>query len=422
MRGSKIILTLSTILIASQLSGCNQTKNSVNMVNQENTSVVEDINNDNAEEVSNTNDNKIDLLSEITPKLNTLEGIESVKKEINDEFKEILTKNNFPIKHATPNNGFVISELPYNKYTKDYNQTIYSLIAENYTDGFVDFRIIATKEFHKQDEQTETDDFIKCIYDLYTYTSKKEITLQEFVSKINNSISNDLSKVDLEHDYTLYHISISINDIDSSTKQLEFKVESTINSTLKRKYYRKEYETVSDYKNDTEAIKSKANEIEQKYYTGIGNIENNLHGVFNITLMSGQNKFMQTGNINVIGGLVTGKNEVPKFEENEVNELVNSYKLVLGDELFNKSDTSQLTIENLNKIVESQIIINTYAKKYNLPDVDMYLDNATVEFKNCGNFVEEDDESLWVFVSERRIADIYLKFSIPVTAEGITEM
>ena len=52
----------------------------------------------------------------------------------------------------------------------------------------------------------------------------------------------------------------------------------------------------------------------------------------------------------------------------------------------------------------------------------MYLDNATVEFGYGGNFAEEDDESSWIFVTDNRFAQIRISFSIPVTAEGITEL
>ena len=194
-----------------------------------------------------------------------------------------------------------------------------------------------------------------------------------------------------------------------------------VNDTLKRKYYRKEYDTVNDYRNDTDVIKNKAEEVNKKYYTGIGNIEANLHTIDTI-VMSGQSKFMQTGSINVIGGEASGKLAVPEFKQNDLNELVNSYRLVLGDELFEKANSSQLTLENLNKLVESQIVINTYQNKYDLPNVDMYLDNATVEFGYGGNFAEEDDESSWIFVTDNRFAQIRISFSIPVTAEGITEL
>ena len=122
------------------------------------------------------------------------------------------------------------------------------------------------------------------------------------------------------------------------------------------------------------------------------------------------------------GGGASGKLAVPEFKKNDLNELVNSYRLVLGDELFEKVNISQLTLENLNKLVESQIVINTYQNKYDLPNVDMYLDNATVEFGYGGNFAEEDDESSWIFVIDNRFAQIRINFSIPVTAEGITEL
>lgn len=415
----KAILILSAFFIGVQISGCSKTKAPENITKEEGSIS----NNTNAEENADQKENnKVDLLNEITPKLKTVEEIENVKKEVNGKFKEILSKNNFSITHSAPNNGFVISESPYNKYTKDYDQTLYSLLSENYTDGTVEVRMIATKDFHKDDEVTDSDDFIKCIYDLYTYTSKEEITLQDFVSKVKDGVSKDQTKIELGNSISEPYIYLQVNNVDSSTKQLEFKFHAIINNTLKRKYYKKEYETVSGYKEDTEVLKRKASEINNKNEAELANIEYNLHRVSYVRVNAGQNKFMQTGSIDTVGGESLGKISVPKFEENEVNELINTYKLILGSELENKVDFSQLTVENLNKLVESQIIINTYANKYELPNVDMYIDNATVEFINGGTFLEEDDGINWTFTTENHYADIYIKYSIPVIAEGITEM
>ena len=414
----KMVLVLSALLIGGQLSGCTSTKkdDNVSLKNE----VVED--NTNLEEIISENvEEKAHLLNEITPKLKTIEGIEDVKEDINNKFKEILTKNNLAITHSAPNNGFTISESTYNKYGEDYERVLYSLISENYTDGTVEIKIRAAKEFYKQDIQTESDDFIKSIYELYTYTSNEDIAIEDFVGKIKYAVENDLGIVELENYDSENYIYILINDKSGSTKELEFRVDVQVNDTLKRKYYRKEYDTVNDYRNDTDVIKNKAEEINKKYYTGIGNIEANLHTIDTI-VMSGQSKFMQTGSINVIGGEASGKLAVPEFKQNDLNELVNSYRLVLGDELFEKANSSQLTLENLNKLVESQIVINTYQNKYDLPNVDMYLDNATVEFGYGGNFAEEDDESSWIFVIDNRFAQIRINFSIPVTAEGITEL
>ena len=409
----KMVLALSALLIGGQLSGCTNTKkyDNASLKNE----VVAD--NTNVEEIISENiEEKAHLLNEITPKLKTIEGIEDVKEDINSKFKEILTKNNLDITHSAPNNGFTISESTYNKYGEDYERVLYSLISENYTDGTVEIKIRAAKEFYKQDIQTESDDFIKSIYELYTYTSNEDIAIEDFVGKIKYAVENDLGIVELEN-----YIYILINDKSGSTKELEFRVDVQVNDTLKRKYYRKEYDTVNDYRNDTDVIKNKAEEVNKKYYTGIGNIEANLHTIDTI-VMSGQSKFMQTGSINVIGGEASGKLAVPEFKQNDLNELVNSYRVVLGDELFEKANSSQLTLENLNKLVESQIVINTYQNKYDLPNVDMYLDNATVEFGYGGNFAEEDDESSWIFVTDNRFAQIRISFSIPVTAEGITEL
>ena len=414
----KMVLVLSALLIGGQLSGCTSTKkdDNVSLKNE----VVED--NTNLEEIISENvEEKAHLLNEITPKLKTIEGIEDVKEDINNKFKEILTKNNLAITHSAPNNGFTISESTYNKYGEDYERVLYSLISENYTDGTVEIKIRAAKEFYKQDIQTESDDFIKSIYELYTYTSNEDIAIEDFVGKIKYAVENDLGIVELENYDSENYIYILINDKSGSTKELEFRVDVQVNDTLKRKYYRKEYDTVNDYRNDTDVIKNKAEEVNKKYYTGIGNIEANLHTIDTI-VMSGQSKFMQTGSINVIGGEASGKLAVPEFKQNDLNELVNSYRLVLGDELFEKANSSQLTLENLNKLVESQIVINTYQNKYDLPNVDMYLDNATVEFGYGGNFAEEDDESSWIFVIDNRFAQIRINFSIPVTAEGITEL
>lgn len=414
----KMVLALSALLIGGQLSGCTNTKkyDNASLKNE----VVAD--NTNVEEIISENiEEKAHLLNEITPKLKTIEGIEDVKEDINSKFKEILTKNNLDITHSAPNNGFTISESTYNKYGEDYERVLYSLISENYTDGTVEIKIRAAKEFYKQDIQTESDDFIKSIYELYTYTSNEDIAIEDFVGKIKYAVENDLGIVELENYDSENYIYILINDKSGSTKELEFRVDVQVNDTLKRKYYRKEYDTVNDYRNDTDVIKNKAEEVNKKYYTGIGNIEANLHTIDTI-VMSGQSKFMQTGSINVIGGEASGKLAVPEFKQNDLNELVNSYRLVLGDELFEKANSSQLTLENLNKLVESQIVINTYQNKYDLPNVDMYLDNATVEFGYGGNFAEEDDESSWIFVTDNRFAQIRISFSIPVTAEGITEL
>lgn len=414
----KMVLALSALLIGGQLSGCTNTKkyDNASLKNE----VVAD--NTNVEEIISENiEEKAHLLNEITPKLKTIEGIEDVKEDINSKFKEILTKNNLDITHSAPNNGFTISESTYNKYGEDYERVLYSLISENYTDGTVEIKIRAAKEFYKQDIQTESDDFIKSIYELYTYTSNEDIAIEDFVGKIKYAVENDLGIVELENYDSENYIYILINDKSGSTKELEFRVDVQVNDTLKRKYYRKEYDTVNDYRNDTDVIKNKAGEVNKKYYTGIGNIEANLHTIDTI-VMSGQSKFMQTGSINVIGGEAYGKLAVPEFKQNDLNELVNSYRLVLGDELFEKANSSQLTLENLNKLVESQIVINTYQNKYDLPNVDMYLDNATVEFGYGGNFAEEDDESSWIFVTDNRFAQIRISFSIPVTAEGITEL
>lgn len=414
----KMVLALSALLIGGQLSGCTNTKkyDNASLKNE----VVAD--NTNVEEIISENiEEKAHLLNEITPKLKTIEGIEDVKEDINSKFKEILTKNNLDITHSAPNNGFTISESTYNKYGEDYERVLYSLISENYTDGTVEIKIRAAKEFYKQDIQTESDDFIKSIYELYTYTSNEDIAIEDFVGKIKYAVENDLGIVELENYDSENYIYILINDKSGSTKELEFRVDVQVNDTLKRKYYRKEYDTVNDYRNDTDVIKNKAEEVNKKYYTGIGNIEANLHTIDTI-VMSGQSKFMQTGSINVIGGEAYGKLAVPEFKQNDLNELVNSYRLVLGDELFEKANSSQLTLENLNKLVESQIVINTYQNKYDLPNVDMYLDNATVEFGYGGNFAEEDDESSWIFVTDNRFAQIRISFSIPVTAEGITEL
>lgn len=420
MRGSKkAILILSTLFIGIQLFGCSKTESPENITKEEG-SISNNINSE--ENVNQKESNKVDLLNEITPKLKTVEEIENVKKDVNGKFKEILGKNNFSITHATPNNGFVISESPYNKYTKDYEQTLYSLLSENYTDGTVEVRMIAKKDFHKDDEITESDDFVKCLYDIYTYTSKEEITLQDFVSKVKDGVSTDQAKIELGNFISEPYIYLQVNNVDSSTKQLEFKFHAFINDTLKRKYHKKEYETVNIYQEDTKALKSKALEIVKKNQAELANIEYNLHRVSDVKVNAGQNKFMQTGSIITYGGESFGTSSVPKFEEHEVNELVNTYKLILGSELEDKVDFSQLTVENLNKLVESQIIINTYANKYELPNVDMYIDNATVELTNGGTLLEEDDGLNWTFATENHYADIYIKYSIPVIAEGITEI
>lgn len=418
----KLILALITVLISGVLSGCNNAQASKEDTKGNDNSKVEESVEATVEE-ENQNEPKVDLLAEITPKLKTLEGIESVKKDVKDKFKEILSKNNFPITSETPNNMFVISELPYNKYTKDYNQSLYSLVAENYTDGTIELKINASKDIHKEDLQVETDDFIKCMYDLYTFVTKETISLQDFVAKINEAIKNGTNLLEMENYNTIHYVHIAVKDTDASTKTIVFDAHAIVNETLKRKYYTKEYETVSDYQTDTENIRKGLKEITKKYYTGVGNAEANLHGISDATIMTGKNRFLQSGAVNMLGGMVTGAKEIPKFEENEVNELVNIYKLVLGEEQFNKANQNTLTVENLNKLVESQIILNTYARKYDLPEkVDAYIDNAKIEFSLCGNLLEENDESIWVFASDQRIANIYMVYSVPVKAEGITSL
>lgn len=349
------------------------------------------------------------LVQDIKPKLNKMEGIEEVKEAISKYFALMLKESNFSISDFSKNNDFIISDTTYNKYTKDYKQLMYYIFTEDFTKGNIVLNMHLSKEIHSEYKFSKDDDFIKLMHKIYGYVTGDKINLDEFTNIIKSAYEGSGELYVLSDKYEGLEIKNEATG-ETATKKLTFDLNVNIEDTLKSKYYKKEYETVSTYYDDSKKVKNEIAQINKEPSNKYTDIRYSNDWEVTITTFSaeynyGKSKFMQTGNM-----LVAPKSKDGVYTNEDLQKGLDVLKLVMGGTLYEKINKDSLTLEKIDNFINSSRLRDKYSEIIiETPKNQLYLDNACI----TPIVYDEDDASK---------KGIWIDYSIPVIAEGIREI
>lgn len=363
----------------------------------------------------------IKLVNDIKPKLKNREGIEQVKSEISSKVQGIIKKYGYEISDATETNELVIVDSEYEKYTEKYKQLMYYLMNEDYSNGVAHLNFNFEQEIHADAKITEDDNYVKLLHEMYVYLTGSDIDIVDFTSHIQNLLESNIAPTELTDKYL--GVSFENEAMGGSRRKLIMRYYSPIDGLMKSKYYRKKYDTVAEYKRISEEKSKEIKQFREKtHYTltqeeidkimerepdyinkdSIREVYSNqdrylLSAKFNY----GKNTFMQTGEI-----ILEPRSIDCMASQSEIDLLHNALKIVLEEELYNKLDKSNLTIDYINKVIRSVQTKNKYETILPTNDLGNEITwSIPMEMSNAK--VKATDSS------------IIIEFSIPVEAEGI---
>lgn len=353
------------------------------------------------------------LTKTVEPKLKTLKGFDESENLVSKNFKEILDKNGIKLNHETPDNSFAVHTSKYSKFTKEYEQKLFYVFNRDLHEGNSDLTVKTLKEYHADLKLDTNDPYIKTIHELYNFITGAKISYTDFTKSIQTAMDNGYDIAIFPKDFQ--DITVYVKQVDS-TKRIELVYRRDFNNTLKQKFYRKKYDTVQNFIDNSNELTKQFETIGKKYqqkYETVFEGERNESSSNEVTCFYnyfGYDKnrtFSQKGSIQFFGDIY-GKAPEIKLSDELFNEAVNAYKSTLGDELYEKIDKTEFTKEHLLNNFKSKQIRSLYAEDFYLEEVErdyeLYLDNAHIEDYGGDN------------------AGPHITISVPVEAEGIRSL
>ena len=362
------------------------------------------------------------LIKSIQSKLKTLEGTEEVTSKTATWIKKIFKDNGKEVSIASSDNKFIKLSDSYKKYSKDYMENFEYNLNQNYDEGITLLTFEASQEGHIEDRLTNENKFIVILHQVYTNITGDKIALNKFISLLQDRVDSDGGDVLFNTVYNNVDFSV---DTDGATRTIKFKAEFKIENTLKRKEYKKTYETVDNYLNDSKEISTKASEIQQEFmnktgYTISNNTIRNIDEPIEFSFEFVKDNFLQNGNIRVYVVNSDFTTKAPKLSQKNLDKALSYLKLSLGEELYKKIDKSQLNLDIINKALETEhnalLVDESNTDSYE-SQTKLYMDNGEISiYPLWQDFDRSNKEDKAILMA----VDIF--FKVPVIAEGITQI
>lgn len=360
------------------------------------------------------------LIKNVQAKLKTIAGTDEVASKTSTWIKKLFKENEKELTTVSPNNKFIQLSDTYKKYSKDYAEHFEYNLNQDYNEGTTLLTFEGYQEGHIEDKITKDNKFIIILHQVYKNITGDDITLDKLISLLQDRIDNDGGEVLFDTVYN--NVEFGVN-IDDTTRIIRFKAEFKIENTLKRKVYKKTYDTVDNYLNDSKKMDSEAEKVQMSFMNNTGYTISNetirkVDTPIEFSYEYGGDSFKQNGNIRIYVVNSDFTMKAPKLTQNNLDKALSYLKSSLGDELYNKIDKSQLNLDVINKAIETEhnrlIAAETNGDSYE-SQTKLYMDNGEVNvyslWQNYDRAEKEDKAALMA-------VDIF--FTIPVVAEGIT--
>ncbi|MGO0883437.1 hypothetical protein ACTPDI_11690 [Clostridioides difficile] len=219
MKAKKYILTMIvTLSISSSLMvGCTSTVSNKDLNNSEKVSE-NSLNNS----IEAKKDASIKLFEDYSKKVNTVEGLEEVKKDLSQKFSKSITDSGYKVVNSNSDGSFVVSINGFeNPPEKDIRSLFYSM-SEDHKEGKAVIDILCAKEYPESKKLAESDKYIKFMYNIFKSLTNTDLTEKEFSDAVIKRFNKGVGYVELPY---MKDIHVEVNKVKESTKVLKLSLE-----------------------------------------------------------------------------------------------------------------------------------------------------------------------------------------------------
>lgn len=157
----------------------------------------------------------------------TEEEVSEIKKDLSEKFSKAIEDSGLRVDKVLSDGSFVLS-LGYKEYSKEQPNEIlkYSNQVLNYSMVPDDKKIKeildvqCVREYTNDEKLTESDKFVKAIYNIFKSLTDTELTEEEFFNEVEKIFNKGEGNVELPN---MGGIRISANKVNKSTKTLELR-------------------------------------------------------------------------------------------------------------------------------------------------------------------------------------------------------
>ncbi|EGT3799574.1 hypothetical protein REL12_006485 [Clostridioides difficile] len=166
------------------------------------------------EQVEDKKDESIELFNNYSQKINDAKGREEVKKDLSQRFSKAIIDSGYSITDSKSDGSFVVS---INGAEKNIRSLFYSM-SEDDKEGKVTIDILCAKEYPEDDKLSESDKYIKFIYNLFKSLTNTNLTEKEIFSMVEEDFNKGVGVVELPY---MKDIHVEVNKVKQSTKVLK---------------------------------------------------------------------------------------------------------------------------------------------------------------------------------------------------------
>ncbi|EGT5281276.1 TPA: hypothetical protein KOY50_000470 [Clostridioides difficile] len=204
-----VALNLSLALMA----GC------MSPVSDKNLSSSEQISKDSLkEQVEDKKEESIELFNNYSQKINDAKGREEVKKDLSQRFSKAIIDSGYSITDSKSDGSFVVSINGAEKLPEKNIRSLFYSMSEDDKEGKVTIDILCAKEYPEDDKLSESDKYIKFIYNLFKSLTNTNLTEKEIFSMVEEEFNKGVGVVELPY---MKDIHVEVNKVKQSTKVLK---------------------------------------------------------------------------------------------------------------------------------------------------------------------------------------------------------
>lgn len=169
-------------------------------------------------QIEDKKDESIELFDNYSKKINDVKGREEVKKDLSQRFSKAITDSGYSITNSKTDGSFVVSINGIEKVPEKNIRSLFYSMSEDDKEGKVIIDILCAKEYPEEDRLSESDKYIKFLYNLFKSLTNTELIEEEFFSIVEKNFNDGTGTVELPY---MKDMHIEVSKVKESTKVLK---------------------------------------------------------------------------------------------------------------------------------------------------------------------------------------------------------
>lgn len=150
----------------------------------------------------------------------TAEEVSEIKKDLSKKFSKAIEDSGLRRVESAPDGSFVLSLGNLEKFKEQPKQVLNYSMTEDNKKGMEILDIQCVKDYSKDEILSESDKFVKFIYNIFKLLSDTKLTEKEFFDEVEKVFNKGEGNVELPY---MNGVHIQVNKIGASTKTLELR-------------------------------------------------------------------------------------------------------------------------------------------------------------------------------------------------------